>query len=111
MSKKCLLPAKRAFEIRFLPQLCRGKKHFYPSKCAGWRQSRQDVHAAGMFGGKVPTGLFRRFHGQAMRLPVFCMPSERSLITDVPDKKAPREVPGENIFSKEKPMTMLREIT
>ena len=49
MSKKCLLPAKRAFEIRFLPQLCRGKKHFYPSKCAGWRQSRQDVRAAGMF--------------------------------------------------------------
>ncbi|HBM30400.1 MAG TPA: hypothetical protein DD784_00295 [Ruminococcaceae bacterium] len=49
LSKKCLLPAKRAFEIRFLPQLCRGKKHFYPSKCAGWRQSRQDVRAAGMF--------------------------------------------------------------
>jgi hypothetical protein len=46
-----------------------------------------------------------------MRLPVFCMPSEWSLITDVPDKKAPREIPGENIFSKEKPMTMLREIT
>ena len=53
LSKKCLLPAKRAFEIRFLPQLCRGKKHFYPSKCAGWWQSRQDVRAAGMFGRKV----------------------------------------------------------
>jgi hypothetical protein len=39
------------------------------------------------------------------------MPSKWRLISGVPDKKAPREVPGENIFSKEKPMTMLREIT
>ena len=111
MSKKYLLPVKRAFEINFLTQLCRVKKYFYPRKCAVCRLCRQTVRAARMFGGKVPTGLFRRFHGQAMRLPVFCMPSERNLITDVPDKKAPREVPGENIFSKEKPMTMLREIT
>ena len=34
MSKKCLLPAKRAFEIHFLTQLCRVKKYFYPRKCA-----------------------------------------------------------------------------
>ena len=35
MSKKCLLPAKQAFEIHFLTQLCRVKKYFYPSKCLG----------------------------------------------------------------------------
>ena len=34
MSKKYLLPAKRAFEINFLTQLCRVKKYFYPRKCA-----------------------------------------------------------------------------
>ncbi|MFR8775048.1 MAG: hypothetical protein ACLVFU_04155, partial [Eggerthellaceae bacterium] len=59
---KCLLPAKRAFEIHFLTQLCRVKKYFYPRKCAVCRQSRQTVRAARMFGGKVPTGLFRRSH-------------------------------------------------
>ena len=42
LSKKQLLPAKQAFVIIFLPRLCRGKKNFYPSKCA-----------VGMFGGKV----------------------------------------------------------
>ena len=35
MSKKSVLPAKRAFEIRFLPRVSRGKKHFYPHKCLG----------------------------------------------------------------------------
>ena len=60
LSKNLDLPAKRAFEIRFLPQLCRGKKHFYPHKCAVWRQYSQTVRAVRMFGGKVPTGLFRR---------------------------------------------------
>ena len=59
-SKKSILPAKRAFKIHFLPQLCRGKKHFYPRKCAVCRLCRQTVRAARMFGGKVPTGLFRR---------------------------------------------------
>ena len=35
MLKKCSLPAKRAFEIHFLTQLCRVKKYFYPRKCLG----------------------------------------------------------------------------
>jgi len=35
LSKKSVLPAKRAFEISFLPRVSRGKKHFYLSKCAG----------------------------------------------------------------------------
>ncbi len=35
MSKKSNLPAKRAFEIRFLLRVSRGKKHFYPRKCLG----------------------------------------------------------------------------
>ena len=60
LSKKWILPAKRAFEIRFLPRLRRGKKHFYPHKCAVCRRSRKTVRAVRMFGGKVPTGLFRR---------------------------------------------------
>ena len=78
MSKNRNLPAQRAFEIRFLPQLRRGKKHFYPHKCAVWRHSRQSVRAAaqfarcancadlrlrnvvGCFVGKAPSGLFRR---------------------------------------------------
>ena len=33
MSKKSVLPAKRAIKISFLPRVSRGKKHFYPSKC------------------------------------------------------------------------------
>ena len=35
MSKKSNLPAERAFEIRFLLRVSRGKKHFYPHKCLG----------------------------------------------------------------------------
>jgi len=82
LSKKYLLPAKRAFEIHFLTQLCRVKKYFYPRKCLSdgcalrkattfgltlvCRQSRQTVRAAWMFGEKVPTGLFRR--SQAYRI-------------------------------------------
>ena len=53
LSKKSVLPAKRAFEIRFLPRVSRGKKHFYPHKCAVCRHSRQTVRAGRMFGGKV----------------------------------------------------------
>ena len=34
LSKKLNLPAKRTFEIRFLPRVSRGKKHFYPHNCA-----------------------------------------------------------------------------
>ena len=53
LSKKSNLPAKRAFVIRFLLRVSRGKKHFYPHKCAVCRQRRQTVRAGRMFGGKV----------------------------------------------------------
>ena len=53
MSKKYLLPVKRAFEINFLTQLCRVKKYFYPSKCLGDDLRSYAVRVAGMFGEKV----------------------------------------------------------
>ena len=62
MSKKYLLPVKRAFEINFLTQLCRVKKYFYPRKCAVCRRCRQTVRAARMFGGKEATGELRRIN-------------------------------------------------
>lgn len=45
---------KRTFEISFLPRVSRGKKHFYHSKCAFCRQSRQNMRAAVMFRRKTP---------------------------------------------------------
>ncbi len=46
--------AKRTFEIGFLPRVSRNKKHFYHSKYAFCRQSRQNVRAAVMFRRKTP---------------------------------------------------------
>ena len=55
MSKKYLLPAKRAFEIRFLPRVSRGKKHFYPRKCLG-----DDLAVLRWFVGKADKPCARR---------------------------------------------------
>ena len=60
MSKKYLLPVKRAFEINFLTQLCRVKKYFYPRKCAVCRHCRQTVRAARVVGGQLGPGRFGR---------------------------------------------------
>ena len=73
LSKKCILPAKRAFEIHFLTQLCRVKKYFYPSKCVGWRRSRQDVRAAGMFGGKVTLVTFSTVSREGLVPSLICL--------------------------------------
>ena len=62
LSKKSNLPAKQAFIIRFLPQLCRGKKHFYPRKClsdgCALRNARRSE--AVDLGNAQCLGLFRR---------------------------------------------------
>ena len=71
--EKSILPAYAGFEITFLPRASRGKKHFYPHKCASdgfalrKAASRQIVRAGRMFGGKVPAGLFRRSHFSTRR--------------------------------------------
>ena len=39
--KTSYCPRSGLLKSVFLPQLCRGKKHFYPHKCANCRQSRQ----------------------------------------------------------------------
>ena len=72
LSKKYILPAKRAFEINFLTQLCRVKKYFYPHKCAVCRHSRQTVRAGRMFGGKVTLVTFSTVSTAGFTAAVLC---------------------------------------
>ena len=56
--KKSILPAYAGFEITFLPRASRGKKHFYPHKCAVWRQAVKPCAQCGCPVGKPPYGGF-----------------------------------------------------
>ncbi len=84
LSKNYCLPAKRAIQNHFLPQLCRGKKYIYPHKCAVWRLCRQTVRAARMFSvGKV-FRLFRQSetaqdHSPARSCSILCRGSGKFL--------------------------------
>jgi hypothetical protein len=46
LSKNLVLPAKQAFEIRFLPRVSRGKKHFYPHNVCKQRLRLMPLRAA-----------------------------------------------------------------
>ena len=56
--KKSILPAYAGFEITFLPRVSRGKKLFYPHKCASDATLTQPCAQCGCFGGKPPYGGF-----------------------------------------------------